>query len=178
MLRDITRHLRQHLGRLSRSGLRRSQVQTLGTSAGGLAALVVAQQLGLAQGVAIGAGGEPQTFRPGGAVARAHGGIGSWWPRWPRTRLVLAYPEHNAADRSCAGSIASYYQQQHRRQSRISGRVYRGCTHHTLFHDLLLQGVNLEQAMPSLLRTEARQDEASEGLDPLAWDVGAEELAG
>ncbi|MCP9887546.1 hypothetical protein KBY96_06305 [Cyanobium sp. ATX 6A2] len=176
VLRDISRHLRQRLETLARRGLCRSQVQSLGTSAGGLAALAVAQRLALAQGVAIGAGGGPETFRPGGPVQRAHSGIGSWWPRSQRTPLVLAYPEHNDTDRVSAGWVANYYQQKHPRQTTISGRAYRGCTNHTLFKDLIQQGVTLEDALPGLLRRGPWADTAAKHTDPLARKVGAAEL--
>lgn len=176
VLRSIIEYLDQHLRGLSRRGLHRSQVRSLGTSAGGLAALVVAQRLALGQGVAIGAGAGPDTFRPGGSVTQALSGFHSWWPRRRRTPLMLAYPEYNPDDRASAGWIASYFSHRHSGQTVVSGRAYRDCSHHTLFLDLVEAGVNLEQALPSLLRPPAGPDSMAEDDDPLARDVDAAQM--
>lgn len=120
----------------------------LGTSAGGLPALVLAERLGAARGVAIGPGGDGALFARGGPIRRLRR-----WARWRHwrgaggTSLLVLHPAGHPADREAATLIAQHYRALRLPPARLEQRAEPGCADHNLvqFH------VQAGRALPDLL---------------------------
>jgi hypothetical protein len=130
------------------SGRRRRPRAVFGTSAGGLPALVLAEQLGAARGLAIGPCGDAALFARGGPIRRLRR-----WPRWRHWRpgggpsLLVLHPADHPGDREAASLIDQRYRALRLAPARLERRAEEGCTDHNLvqFH------VQAGRPLPDLL---------------------------
>ncbi|WP_043368856.1 hypothetical protein [Cyanobium sp. PCC 7001] len=151
VLLEIEQHLRRLLQGLQAKGLETEQICSLGTSSGGLPALVVARNLGLPLGIAIGAGASPPLLEPGGLLDRLQPVRTTGTPQDHTTDLILAFAAENGQDSTCAELLQHYYRARQWLQVTPSPRAYPGCAAHALFIDLVAQGCTLDQALSDLL---------------------------
>lgn len=129
-------------------GGRRRPRAVLGTSAGGLPALVLAERLGARQGVAIGPYGDGELFSRGGPIRQLRR-----WARWRRwgagggPSLLVLHPAGHAADCQAAALIDRHYRRLRLAPARLEVRAEPGCAEHNLvqFH------VQAGRPLPDLL---------------------------
>jgi hypothetical protein len=154
LLQEIEQHLRRLLKHLQAGGLQRGRIRCLGTSNGGLPALVLAHNLGLPLCIAIGAGVAPPLLEPGGLLDQLQA-VGQ--PEASTNRpidLILAFPAENAQDSTGAALLNNYYLERKQLRSRPRLKGYGGCTSHCLFEDLVARGCTLDQVLGELLTLE------------------------
>lgn len=129
-------------------GGRRRPWAVLGTSAGGLPALVLAERLGAARGVAIGPCGDGALFARGGPIRR----LRRWarWRAWPAgggPSLLVLHPAGHNSDREAATLIAQRYRALRLAPAQLERRAEPDCAEHNLvqFH------VQAGRPLPDLL---------------------------
>jgi hypothetical protein len=131
-------------------GRRQRPVAVLGTSAGGLAALVLAERLGAPRGVAIGASADAGLFASGGPVRRLRRWhrLGSWRGR---PSLLVLHAADNDRDRATADMITACYRGQRLAPARLERRAVAGSSEHNLVQSLVEQGQPLPELLPAWL---------------------------
>lgn len=144
---DWLRQVRAGMAELC--GRWRRPVAVLGTSAGGLAALVMAERLGV-RGVAIGASADAELFARGGPVRRLR--------RWHRLRscwggpsLLVLHAADNSGDRATAEMITERYRSLRWPPARLERRAVAGSDEHNLVQSLVVQGQPLPDLLPAWL---------------------------
>lgn len=128
----------------------RRPTAVLGTSAGGLAALVLAERLGAQRAVAIGASADAALFARGGPVRRLRR-----WHRLGRWRgqpsLLVLHAAQNCRDRETAQMITAQYRALRLPPARLEWRGIPDCDEHNLVYGLQQQGKTLPELLPGWL---------------------------
>ena len=120
----------------------------LGTSAGGLPALVLAERLGAHRGVAIGPVGDAELFARGGPIRRLRR-----WHRWRHwgagggPSLLVLHPADHPSDREAASVIEHRYRALRWAPPQLEVRAEPGCADHNLVQFHVLAG----RPLPELL---------------------------
>jgi len=146
-LEDLATGLLQILPTFRRRAARADGITVLGTSAGALAALVLAEHLGARQGIALGALASAALLEPGGRLELSRRRL----VQRARTPLLLAYPASHAADEDHAWRIAAKLVRSSNPPVELTLRGYQGCTNHTLHAGLVDQGWTLVDIHQHLL---------------------------
>lgn len=155
LLQSISQHLQSELkGQLKRS-------ITLGTSSGGLAGLCIAHALRLPLGIAIGAGGNSDTFLADGPVAQASMSPRkrewSILPRRHKSNLMLTASAGHDADVTSARLICDHFNHQHRHSAKAKALLFPECSSHNLLDALSVNGITLDQWLLPLIQEDFRR---------------------